>query len=296
MALHLITAMATPFDSELELDLAKAENLARRLIGEGSDGIVVAGTTGESPTLSADEKDALLRAVLSAVGDRAEVWANTGTYDTRESIRQTRRAEAAGAHGIMLVVPYYSRPSQEGLYGHFRAIAEETRLPVLLYNVPSRTAQNLASETVLRLMADCANIAGVKEASGDLTQAGEIIRDRRHGFLVLSGDDKMTLPMLAIGGDGVVSVASHIVGPAMRRMLDAYAAGDAVTAAELHLRLLPIFTGLFLASNPVPLKDALRIVGFDAGSVRPPLAALSALEHAHLEEILQAEARLAATT
>lgn len=296
MALHLITAMVTPFDRELELDLAKAETLARRLIGEGSDGIVVAGTTGESPTLSADEKDALLRAVLSAVGDRAEVWANTGTYDTRASIRETRRAEASGAHGIMLVVPYYSRPSQEGLYSHFRAIAEETRLPVLLYNVPSRTSQNLASETVLRLMADCANIAGVKEASGDLTQAGEIIRHRREGFLVLSGDDKMTLPMLAIGGDGVVSVVAHVVGPAMRRMLDAYAAGDAVTAAELHLRLLPIFTGLFLASNPVPVKDALRIVGFDAGSVRPPLAALSQSEHAYLEEILQAEARLAATS
>lgn len=296
MALHLITAMVTPFDRELELDLAKAETLARRLIGEGSDGIVVAGTTGESPTLSADEKDALLRAVLSAVGDRAEVWANTGTYDTRASIRETRRAEASGAHGIMLVVPYYSRPSQEGLYSHFRAIAEETRLPVLLYNVPSRTSQNLASETVLRLMADCANIAGVKEASGDLTQAGEIIRHRREGFLVLSGDDKMTLPMLAIGGDGVVSVVAHVVGPAMRRMLDAYAAGDAVTATELHLRLLPIFTGLFLASNPVPVKDALRIVGFDAGSVRPPLAALSQSEHAYLEEILQAEARLAATS
>lgn len=293
MALRLITAMATPFDSALELDRANAAALARRLVDDGSDGLVVAGTTGESATLSADEKDALLDAVLTAVGDRAEIWANTGTYDTRESIRQTRRAAESGAHGVMLVVPYYSRPSQEGLYRHFRMIAEQTDRPVLLYNVPSRTAQNLAAETVLRLMTDCPNVVGIKEASGDLTQVGEILRHRRPGFLVLSGDDKMTLPMLAIGGDGVVSVVAHIVGPALRRMLDAYARGDTAGATELHLQLLPVFTGLFLASNPVPLKEALRIVGFDAGDVRPPLAPLSAPERARLDGILHSPATAA---
>lgn len=289
MPLRLITAMVTPFTPDLELDIKSSRALATRLVEEGSDGIVVAGTTGESPTLSPDEKDRLLEEVVAAAGDRAEIWANTGTNDTRASIRFTRQAQARGAHGVMLVVPYYSRPSQEGLYRHFRAIAEQTSLPVLLYNVPSRTAQNLEAHTVLRLMADCPNVVGVKEASGDLTQAGEILRARREGFLVLSGDDKMTLPMLAIGGDGVVSVVSHVAGRRMRRMLDLFAAGDMHGAAQLHLGLLPLFTGLFCASNPVPVKEALRLSGFDVGDVRPPLSPLSAKEHAFVEALLHVE-------
>lgn len=289
MPLRLITAMVTPFTPALELDCARAAALARRLAEEGSDGIVVAGTTGESPTLSADEKDRLLEEVLAAVGDRLEVWANTGTYDTRTSIRRTRQAETRGAHGVMLVVPYYSRPSQEGLYRHFRAVAEETRLPVLLYNVPSRTAQNVMPETVLRLMDDCPNIVGIKEASGDLSQAGEILRHRHADFLVLSGDDKMTLPLVAIGADGVVSVVSHVAGRRVRQMLDAFGTGDALAAAQMHLKLLPLFTGLFLVSNPVPVKEALRISGFDVGDVRPPLSPLSAHERALVEELLRSQ-------
>lgn len=296
MPLRLITAMVTPFTPELELDCACAANLARRLADEESDGIVVAGTTGEAPTLSADEKERLLEEVLAAVGDRSEVWANTGTYDTRASIRHTREAESHGAHGVMLVVPYYSRPGQEGLYRHFRAIADETRLPVLLYNVPSRTAENLTAETVLRLMDDCPNIVGIKEASGDLVQAGEILRHRHEGFLVLSGDDKMTLPLLAIGGDGVVSVVSHVAGRRVRQMLDAFSNGDATAAAQLHLRMLPLFTGLFCVSNPVPVKEALRICGFDAGDVRPPLAPLSEHERAFVEELLHSQGILHAAT
>lgn len=287
MVPRLLTAMVTPFTPDLGLDLPRAASLARWLVAEGSDGIVVAGTTGESPTLSADEKERLLGEVLTAVGDRAEVWANTGTYDTRTSIESTRAAERIGAHGVMLVVPYYSRPGQEGLYRHFRAIAEATRLPVLLYNVPSRTAQNLLPETVLRLMAECPNVAGIKEASGDITQAGEILRQRRAGFLVLSGDDKMTLPLLAVGADGVVSVVAHVAGPALRRMLDAFAQGRLAEAAELHLQLLPLFTGLFMASNPVPVKAALAALGRGAGGVRPPLATLAEDERRNLLAILQ---------
>lgn len=288
MPLRLLTAMVTPFTSGLDLDLATAGSLARRLAAEGSDGLVVAGTTGESPTLSADEKERLLDVVLAAVGDRTETWANTGTYDTRASIQCTRAAERAGAHGVMLVVPYYSRPGQEGLYGHFRAIAEQTHLPVLLYNVPSRTAQNLLPETVLRLMEDCPNVAGIKEASGDLAQVGAILRSRRPGFLVLSGDDKLALPVVALGGDGVISVAAHLVGPDMRRMLDCFAQGRPAEAAQMHLHLLPLFAGLFMVSNPVPVKEALSLVGQGAGSVRPPLAALGDGERAVLRQTLEA--------
>lgn len=286
MSLRLITAMVTPFTKDLELDLPRAALLARRLTGDGSDGIVVAGTTGESPTLTGEEKDRLLGEVLAAVGHQTEVWANTGTYDTRASVRATERAERLGAHGVMAVVPYYSRPSPEGLYRHFRTIAQSTSLPVLLYNVPSRTALNMRAETVLRLMADCPNVYGVKEASGDLTQAGEILRGRREGFMVLSGDDRMTLPLLSIGGDGVVSVVSHVAGRELRRMLDAWEFRSAREAGELHLRLLPLFTGLFIASNPVPVKEALRLTGFDAGPVRPPLAPLTPQERAFVAEIL----------
>lgn len=294
MSLRLITAMVTPFTKDLELDLPRAALLARRLTGDGSDGIVVAGTTGESPTLTGDEKDRLLGEVLAAVGHQTEVWANTGTYDTRASVRATERAERLGAHGVMAVVPYYSRPSPEGLYRHFRAIAESTPLPVLLYNVPSRTAQNMRADTVLRLMADCPNICGVKEASGDLTQAGEILRGRRSGFLVLSGDDKMTLPLLSIGGDGVVSVVSHVAGPEMRRLLDVWEQGRQQAAMELHLQLLPLFTGLFVVSNPVPVKEALRMTGFDTGPVRPPLAPLTEGERRLVTEILASRGALEA--
>ena len=283
---RLLTAMATPFDPELELDLRKAKALALQLVEDASDGIVVAGTTGESPTLSEREKLDLCGAVVDAVGDRADVWANTGNYDTRASVALSRQAEKIGVHGVMLIVPYYNKPSQEGLYRHFRAVADAIQLPVMLYNVPSRTAQNMTAETVLHLQQDCPNIVAVKEASGNFEQAAEIVAGSRQGFALYSGDDKSTLPLLAIGGDGVVSVASHLVGPRIRRMLDAFLTGQVRVAQELHHALLPLFTGLFITSNPVPLKWAMKAVGRDIGGVRPPLCPPSASEDAFLRSLL----------
>jgi len=283
---RLLTAMATPMDQDLALDLRKAKALALQLVQDASDGIVVAGTTGESPTLSEREKLELCTAVVDAVGDRADVWANTGNYDTRASIALSREAEKLGVHGVMAVVPYYSKPSQEGIYGHFRAIAEAIQLPVMLYNVPGRTAQNMTAETVLRLQRDCPNIVAVKEASGNFEQAAEICRGARPDFALYSGDDKATLPLLAIGAEGVVSVASHLVGPRIRRMLEAFLTCQVRVAQDLHHALLPLFTGLFVTSNPVPLKWAMKAMGRDIGGVRPPLCAPSAAEETFLRGLL----------
>ncbi len=283
---RLLTAMATPFDQDLAVDLRKVKTLALQLVEDASDGIVVAGTTGESPTLSEREKLDLFTAVVDAVGDRADVWANTGNYDTRTSIALSREAEKLGVHGVMLVVPYYNRPPQEGLYHHFRAIAEAIEVPAMLYNVPSRTGQNMTADTVLRLQADCPNIVAVKEASGNFEQAAEIVKGSRQDFALYSGDDKATLPLLSIGGMGVVSVASHLVGARIRRMMDAYLTGQVRVAQELHLSLLPLFTGLFVTSSPIPLKWAMKAVGRDIGGVRPPLGPPSASEEAFLHSLL----------
>ncbi len=282
----LLTAMATPFDQDLAVDLQKAKALARQLVEDASDGIVVAGTTGEAPTLSEREKLDLCSAVVDAVGDRADVWANTGNYDTSTSIALSRAAEKLGVHGVMLVVPYYNKPPQEGLYRHFRAVAEAIQVPVMLYNVPSRTGQNMTADTVLRLQQDCPNIVAVKEASGNFEQAAEIIKGSRQDFALYSGDDKSTLPLLSIGGVGVVSVASHLVGARIRRMMDAFMTGQVRVAQELHLALLPLFTGLFVTTSPVPLKWAMKAVGRDVGGVRPPLCPPSASEQAFLHSLL----------
>lgn len=270
----VITAMVTPFDDDGRLDAARAGELARRLVEAGSDGIVVAGTTGESPTLTDDERAALLAAVLDAVGDRVFVWMGTGTNDTAASIRLTRAAEAQGAHGVMLVTPYYNKPPQAGLLAHFRAVAEATTLPVMIYNVPGRTACNLEPATLARLVEQAPNVVAVKEASGDLDQVGEVRRLLPRPFRVYAGDDSLLLPVLAVGGDGVVSVASHLVAGELRRLVDAFRAGRVEEAAQIHLRLLPLFKALFWTANPIPVKTALRWVGFDAGGFRPPLVAM----------------------
>lgn len=284
---RLITAMVTPFTAEGKVDVKRAHSLAVRLVEQGSDGIVVTGTTGESPTLSMDEKVALYETVVDAVADRALVWAGSSTNDTKTSVELSKRARSTGVHGLLLVTPYYNRPSQEGLYHHFRTIAEETGLPSMLYNVPARTGVNLEAETTLRLAHDCAQIVAIKEASGNLDQVGNILRGRPRSFRVYAGDDSLTLPMLAIGADGVVSVASHLVGPQMAAMMDAFSSGNVQKAWTLHLKLLPLFRGLFLAPNPVPVKHALRLVGFDVGGVRPPLHPLSPEEEARLLAILR---------
>jgi len=283
---NLLTAMVTPMREDGSIDPALAGKLAQRLVANGSDGVVVCGTTGESPTLTDEEKVTLYRAVADAIGGQAIVVAGTGTNDTKRSIELTQEAEKAGVDGIMLVVPYYNKPPQEGLYRHFRAIAESTSLPILLYNVPSRTSCNLLPETVARL-AEIDNIVAIKESVGNMDQVSELRRLLPPDFAIYSGDDSLTLPMMAIGGAGVVSVASHVAGNQIREMITAFERGDLRTAQRIHLELFPLFRALFVTTNPIPVKRALNLVGFPAGPTRPPLAPMSEAEEAVLRQALK---------
>lgn len=267
---RLITAMVTPFDTQGEVDYAQARRLASALLDSGSDGLVVSGTTGESPALTKDEKLRLFREIKAELGDRGAVVAGTGNYSTAESIELTREAEKEGADAALLVVPYYNKPTQEGLYLHFKAIAESTSLPCILYNVPSRTITSLAWETTLRL-AQVDNIIGVKEASGDFDQIARIISGAPKGFQVWSGNDSDTFGIMTMGGYGVVSVASHLVGRQIKDMMDMIVAGKMSEAASEHLRLTPIFKGLFIVSNPIPVKYGVNQAGFNVGKPRLPL-------------------------
>lgn len=289
---RILTAMVTPFTADGKLDLDGARRLAAHLVDHGSDGLVVAGTTGESPALSHEEKIALFKAVKEAVGGRAAVIAGTGTNSTAASIELSREAEALGLDGLMLVVPYYNRPSQEGLYRHFKAIAEAVNLPIILYNVPSRTGRNMEAATTLRL-AEIKNIVAIKEASGDLDQATAIIRDVPPGFLVYSGDDSLTLPLMAVGAYGVISVAAHVAGDKMQAMVRSFVGGDVAGAAALHRELFPLFKALFITSNPVPVKEALNMLGLPAGPVRLPLVEASSAEKEKIAAVLKAAGILA---
>ncbi|KKB38921.1 4-hydroxy-tetrahydrodipicolinate synthase [Bacillus thermotolerans] len=279
------TAMVTPFDSKGNIDFEKTTRLIDYLINNGTDSLVVAGTTGESPTLTAEEKVALFQHAVKASAGRVPVIAGTGSNNTHQSIELTKKAEAAGVDAIMLVAPYYNKPSQEGLYQHFKVIAEATSLPVMVYNVPGRTSVNIAPETIIRL-SKVPNIIAVKEASGDLDAATAIIAGTDDDFQVYSGDDSLTLPMLAIGGDGVVSVASHVAGNEMQQMVAAFLNGDFKQAAKLHQKFVPLVKGLFAAPSPVPVKTALQIKGLDMGSVRLPLIPLTEEERASLQKLL----------
>jgi 4-hydroxy-tetrahydrodipicolinate synthase len=284
---RLITAMVTPFTADLELDLPRVAELADRLLETGSEALVVCGTTGESPTVFYDQKMKLFRATLDAVGGRAPIIANAGDNCTADSVEFAKQVVALGVDAIMCVVPYYNKPPQEGMYRHFRAIAESVDVPVILYNIPSRCVVNMTAETTLRLANDVENIVAVKEASGDLGQIARIIDGAPAGFEVLSGDDEMTLPMMGVGATGVISVASHVVGPQMREMVDATAAGEHTTALSLHLRLLPLFKALFMTSNPILVKDALAQCGFPVGACRLPLVPPTAEQSAELERVLE---------
>lgn len=269
---RLLTAMITPFHADESVNHDAAARMARHLVDTGTDSIVVTGTTGESPTLRTEEKLALYRTVREAVGGRARVIAGTGGYCTRESVELTEAAEREGVDGVMLVVPYYNNPPQEGLYRHFRTVAEHTSLPIILYNVPSRAPRNLEADTVVRL-AEVLNIAAVKEASGKLEQVAEIIARTPAGFRVYSGDDSATLPLMSMGAYGVISVAAHVAGRQIRQMIDAFAAGRPAEAAALHGRLLPFFQACFCTTNPIPIKAAVALIGIPAGPLRLPLLA-----------------------
>ena len=267
---RLITAMVTPFDAKGDVDYAQANKLALALLDSGSDGLVVVGTTGESPTLLRTEEMRLFAGIKAAVGDRGAVIAGTGSNSTAEAVETTRQAEEIGVDACLLVVPYYNKPTQEGLYQHFKPIAESTSLRCILYNVPSRTVTNLAAETVIRL-SQIDNIVGVKEASGNMEQITRIISGVREGFNVWSGNDSDTLPILALGGYGIISVASQLVGTQIRQLIDSFAGGDTVEAARIHRHLLPLVNSLFIVANPIPLKYALGQVGFNVGKPRLPL-------------------------
>ena len=282
---RLVTAMVTPFDRSGEVDYAQARRLAKALVASGSDALVVTGTTGENPALFHEENHRLWAEVKDAVGDTAAVLAGAGTNGTGESIQLAKAAEAAHADAQLLVVPYYNKPPQDGLYAHFKAIAEATSLPCVLYNVPSRTITNMTAETTLRLAHDVGNIIGIKEA-GEVEQVGEIVAGAPDGFHVWSGNDEDTLAMMQRGAYGVVSVVSHLVGRQIKRMLELAAAGDMTAAEAEHERLLPLFTGLFVVTSPIPVKYCLNRAGFDVGGLRLPLVEADANTAAFLDELL----------
>ena len=267
---RLLTAMVTPFNSAGEVDYRQARKLAQALLDSGSDGVVVSGTTGESPTLSSEEKLKLFAEVKSEIAGKGTVVAGTGSYDTRESQKLTREAEKVGVDACLLVVPYYNRPTQPGLLEHFKAIASATALPCILYNVPSRTVTSVAPETVIKL-SQIDNIVGVKEASGNFGQIAGIIEGTRDDFLVYSGNDGDTFPIMALGGYGIISVASHLVGKQIKEMVEKFLSGEVGEAARIHRKLLPLIDALFILPNPVPVKYALNYLGFPAGKPRLPL-------------------------
>ena len=282
---RLITAMVTPFDAEGQVDYAQAKRLARALLDSGSDGLVVTGTTGEGPALSFAEKARLYGEVKDAIGARGAVIAGASDNNTAASIDLSREAEQVGADALLLTVPAYNKPPQEGLYRHFRALAECTALPAKLYNVPSRTSLNMTNDTTVRL-AEIENIIGIKEASSDPVQIAKVIRDTPDDFRVWSGNDDETFPIMSMGGYGVVSVAAHLVGSQIKQMMGLTLEGDVETAGAEHLRLLDIFKGLFIVSNPIPVKYGLNRAGFNVGEPRLPLVPPDARTAAQLDELL----------
>ncbi len=284
---RVITAMVTPFAEDGTVNYAVAEKLAATLIENGSDSILVCGTTGESPTLTWDEEYELFQVVQKAVGKKAKVIAGTGSNSTKEAIAATQKAAKIGLDGTLQVVPYYNKPPQAGLYQHFAAIAQGCPdLPVMLYNVPGRTGQNLEPETVAKLAA-IDNIVAIKEASGSLEQACQIQLQTPEDFAIYSGDDNLTLPLLSLGGVGVVSVASHLVGEQLQQMIKAFSAGQTNLAKDIHFKLYPLFKALFWTANPIPVKAALQLQGWNLGKSRLPLGEMPPDLNKKLEVILK---------
>lgn len=267
---RLLTAMLTPFDRDLNVNYDEARRVAAYLVDEQkNDGLVVSGTTGESPTLTEEEKLRLLEVVLDEVGDRAAVVFGAGSYSTAESIHMTKEADQRGAHGIMLVNPYYNKPGQDGLYAHFSTIAQETELPVMIYNIQPRSAINLETDYLMKL-AELPNVKAVKEASGDVAQISEVCRRKPDGFRVYSGDDGLTLPMLSLGAHGLVSVAAHVIGRELKEMIEVFESNPA-RAREIHHQISPGIKALFRWPSPTPVKYAMSLNGFDTTRVRLPL-------------------------
>ncbi len=280
--------MVTPFNEDLTVNYGVAEKLADHLVNNGSDGLVICGTTGESPTLESEEKYELLKVVKKAVGHRGKVLMGTGSNSTAKAIKDTQKASKIGIDGSLQVVPYYNKPPQEGLYQHFRAIAQScSDVPIMLYNIPGRTGKNLEAQTTAKLAQDLDNIVAIKEASADLEQSAKIRMFAPSDFLIYSGEDFLTLPMMSVGSVGVVSVASHLVGNQMQKMIRGYEKGDNILAQEIQQKLYNLFKVLFCNTNPIPVKFALQLIGWDVGNVRLPLTSLPINQQQEVEKVLK---------
>jgi 4-hydroxy-tetrahydrodipicolinate synthase len=288
----VVTAMVTPFREDHAVDLDGAQELASWLVGNGSDAVVVAGSTGESPTLTHHEKSELFKAVAEAVKGRGKLICGTGTYSTAETLELTQAAEDAGADGLLVVTPYYNKPPQRGLIAHFRHIAEATELPMILYNIPGRTATRIEHATLIEL-AHHHNIVAVKDSTGDFQAISQLIAEAPDGFEVYSGDDWATFGYVCLGAVGVVSVAAHLVGPQIRQMIELVETGDVPAARKIHEALSPLFNALFVTSNPIPLKAALQMVGRPAGEPRLPLVPATPEERERVRVALEEAGLLA---
>ena len=284
---RFITAMITPFDAQMGLDIKRAQELASRLVDKGNDALIINGTTGESPTVFYPQKIELFKAVIEVVGDRVPVIANVGDNCTADSVDFAREVAQLGVDGIMTVVPYYNKPPQEGLYQHFRTIAEAVELPMILYNIPGRCVINMTAETTLRLAHDVDNIVAIKEASGDIAQVHQIVEGAPDGFMVYSGDDDFTLQLMQAGGYGVISTIGNVAPERMREIVYAQAEGDESKAATAHQRLHPLMKELFVTANPIMVKAAIQLLGFDCGGVRLPLVNATAEQCAELEAVMR---------
>jgi len=282
----VLTAMVSPFKKDGSMDYMTAESLAAYLAENGSDGIVVHGTTGESPTLTHEEEYELYRVVKKAVGKKVKIIAGTGSNSTETSIRSTKMAEKIGVDGIMIVVPYYNKPPQEGMFQHYKAVAGSTGLPIIIYNIPGRTGVNMTADTVARL-AGIKNIVAIKEASGDMAQVEDIRRKTPKDFVIYSGDDDRTYPILERGGYGIISVASHIAGKEIKRMCELFHQGKKDEAKKIHDRLSPLFKVLFITTNPAPVKAALELIGHPVGGLRLPLIPVTNEQKEEIKKVLK---------
>jgi len=283
---RLLTAMVTPFDEEGAVDYEQAKKLALALLDSGSDGVVLAATTGESPTLLREEEVRLFTEVKSVVGGRGTIVAYTGSNSTAEAVEATRAAEKIGVDACLSVVPYYNKPSQEGIYQHFKAIAENTSLPVIMYNIPSRVVINMSVDTIVRL-SQIDNIVGVKEASGDMGHVAQTLNNAGENFLIWSGNDNDTFHIMALGGYGTIGVVTHLVGQQSKEMMDNIINNNVVEAAAIHRHLVPLVNSLFIQPNPAPLKHALNYIGFHVGKPRLPLTEPDEKSAAIIKETLQ---------
>lgn len=283
---RVATAMVTPFDADLKVDHAAVRKIVEHLLKNGTDTIVVCGTTGESPTLDEAEKQELLKTVMAANGGKAKIIMGTGSNDTAKSVKATKEAESAGVDGALVVAPYYNKPSQDGMLAHFGAIADATSLPLLIYNIPGRTGVNINSDTLIELAKRHDNVHAVKDSTGNVEQASELAGRARESFRVYSGDDYMTLPFLAVGACGIVSVASHLVGTPIQQMIAAYFDGNHDEARKLHYQYLPLFKGLFTAPNPTCVKYAMSKMGLCQPTLRLPLVPLNPAQREALDKVL----------